>query len=290
MKKEMFFRLWVAALLLVFVGVTGAAAASVAPTLVDPWKSGDAAFECSQVACCDSDYHYKFDNWGDVTYYGEYTVDGGNKITISNNNGYSFDWSSAWPVSCVIVKGSNAANVYCYPGGAYSDSGLFAPTRYDKNGNPVGTYAISHVTFCYNEPDTCYEQETAWAQGTRYVTRGNWAMYVDYSDEEKTVDIIAGQNMVVGTATFSAPAEGKVTITINLTGGAIFYYDPADPYEDNNLKVQDYASTPPAKNPAPGRFAWKKHIETGATTADIEVPQNSFYGVHLDVAVPVPCE
>ncbi len=268
--------------------------ASVEPTLVDPWQSGDAAFECGQVACCESDFHYKFDEWEGPTFDGPYEVDGGNIITISNDDGYSFSWTSVWPVSCLIVKGSNAANIYCYDPPSYGDNEMFAPTKYDKDGNPNGTFAISHSTFCYSEPDMCYEEETAWAAGNRYVKKGNWAMYVEYDDEEKTVDVIADGGdpltaKMIGTATFSAPVNGYVTISINLTGG-IFYYDLNDPLYDHNLKVQDYATKPPAKNPAPGLFAWKEAIESGSTTATITVPQNYYYGVHLDVAVAVPCD
>lgn len=262
-------------------------ASSVEPYLVEDWQSGDAGFECGQVPCCDSDFHYKFDEWQDENYDGAYTVDGPTTITISNNDGYSFDWTSEWPVSCVIVKGGPSANVYCYSSGSYGDTELFAPTN-PNNNNP---YGISHVTFCYNEPDMCYEEETAWAEGARYVNRGNWAMYVDYYGLEKTVELIAdyGNYVHAGTVTFSAPVDGWVTISVNLTGGAIFYYDLNDPLCDDNLKVQDYAQEP-TKTPSPGRFEWKTRIEPGSTTGSIVVPENNFYGVHLDIALPVPCE
>ncbi len=257
-------------LVLMVVLATVAAAASVMPTLVDPWQSGNAAFECGQVECCSSEFHYKIDN----NTAGNPTVitPEGNTITITNSNGYTFDWQSNWPVSCVIVKGGRGANVYCYRG-AYSDTALVAPSGKE----------ISHVTFCYNEPVMCYKGETAWAQGTRYVTRGNWAMYVEYKGEAKTVNLMAAQTIVVGTATFSAPSDGYVTIDISLTGGTIF-----DPDEDENIKIQDYATKPPAVNPSPGLFAWK-WTASGAN-ATVVVPQNNYYGVHLDVAIPVPCQ
>ena len=293
--KKTNFKVLAMAMVLLFAWAGMTMAALVVPTLYERWQSGNAAFECGQVECCDSYFHYKFDSWADVPvdYDGDYTVDGGNIINISNNDGFSFNWTSAWPVSCVIVKGGNAANVYCYSGGAYGDTGMFAPTKYDKDGNPVGTFEISHVTFCYNEDGMCFEEETAWAEGTPYVKKGSWAMYSAYSGEEKTVDLIADGGdpataKVVGTATFSAPNEGYVTITIILTD-AIFYYDLNDPLYDDNLKVQDYDKAP-NKNPAPGKFDWKTRIEPGSTAGSIAVPQNNFYGVHLDVAVPVPCE
>lgn len=262
----------------------------IEPTVVD-WKAGDAAFECGQAGST-ADYAYKVDN---PAYNGTYITDEGNEITISNSDSVFFDWASNWPVDMVIVKASTKANLFDYTN-AYLDTDVYSvvksPAEYDENGNMIKEptfYEISHVTFCYNEPEQCWKEETAWAAGTRYVTRGNWAMYVAYNGEEKTVDIIAGQYMKVGTATFSAPVDGMVTITINLTG-AIFYYDVKDPLYDDNLKIQDYASKPPAQNPAPGLFAWKWQIPVGETHAEVQVPLNNYYGVHLDVAVPVPCE
>lgn len=50
-----------------------------------------------------------------------------------------------YKVSAVIVKGSNAANVYVYPDGILSDSELFAPGE-----KPM----VSNLTFCFMECDT----------------------------------------------------------------------------------------------------------------------------------------
>jgi hypothetical protein len=203
----------------------------------------------------------------------------------------------------VIVKGGTpndgtGANVYYYdlkgdPQKTYGDSGLAAP----PTGNQQNIAGLSNLTFCFNVVECgngngeCYQDETAWAANgnapgsLRYVNRGNWATYVAYA--AKTVNIYAGQNMLAGTATFSAEYDGKVDITINLTGGFIFFHKDADNPEDN-LKVQDYA-TAPSGNPAPGLFAWKETLAFGATTATITVPLNNFYGIHLDVAYPVEC-
>ncbi len=119
--------------------------------------------------------------------------------------------------------------------------------------------------------------ETAWAAGTRYVEQGNWAMYTEYNGEVKTVTLYAGQIMEAGTVAFSAPAGGYVTITITLNAGWRFYDDP----EQENVKIQDYESAPPAENPNPGGFAHKGYA-TGSPF-QIVVPQNNFYGVHVDV-------
>jgi hypothetical protein len=105
-------------------------------------------------------------------------------------------------------------------------------------------------------------------------------MYFTYSGIEKTVTLYAGQYMDVGTVTFT-PSGDYVTITINLSG-AVF----ADVYE--NLKIQDYAVAPTTK-PAIGHFDWKYTYPFGETTASVTVPLAPFYGVHLDVAVEVPC-
>lgn len=49
-------------------------------------------------------------------------------------------------IGAVIVKGSNAANVYFYPDGTMGDSGLASPIN--ASGNPAG---LSNLTFCFVE-------------------------------------------------------------------------------------------------------------------------------------------
>jgi hypothetical protein len=111
-------------------------------TIVDSWQSGNAAFECTEAggAC---GYTYKIDEWDEE--FGmddEYIPTEGNKITILNSNGSTFDWKSDYPVCKVVVKAGRGAYVYSYPNGAYHDEGLIG---YKSKG-------ISHVTFCYGEP------------------------------------------------------------------------------------------------------------------------------------------
>lgn len=184
----------------------------------------------------------------------------------------------------IRVKGGNRYLTYDYTDND-GDLHLYAPM------NKGGQWAsISHITFCgYFTPEEagCYQDETAWADGDPYnpAGGGNWAMYVTYEGEEKTVAIYAAQHMNAGTATFSEPDNNdNVTITIDLENGFIFSGNGVD----DNLKVQDYAS-PPSGNPKPGQFNWKTLIPVGDTSGIIIVPENNFYGVHLDVAYLVDC-
>lgn len=258
-------------------------ATDVVPDLIEQFQPGDAYYECSTYGC-GGDYAYKFDNWDPATVNGARNVDGGNVITISNATRSTFDWSSEYPVCAVIVKASTRAYVFQYPGGSYGDTGLYSPLN-PNNGNP---FDISHVTFCYDQVDVCWEEETAWTSGSNYVNRGNWAMYSTYDELVAGVEIIADGGScptVIGTATLTDLDNGLVSIDIVLEG-AIFYYDVGDPLLDNNLKVQDYSDVPPRRNPAPGRFDWKVRVEPGSSTGSIVVPANNFYGIHLDVALP----
>jgi len=138
---------------------------------------------------------------------------------------------------------------------------------------------IMYVVQCCEE-EPCFEfmDETAWAAGTRYVSRGNWATFTPYVPDS-TVNLYAGQTMLAGTVYFSTPVDGWVTITITLTPPWEF----APVFE--NMKVQDYAEAP-SGNPSPGLFAWK----TTAPPATITVPLNNFYGVHADVGYWVEVE
>lgn len=146
---------------------------------------------------------------------------------------------------------------------------------------PVSERTVSGLDFVNQQDKVCYKEETAWAAGTRYVQKGNWATYTPYSGGEKTVDIFAGQHIYVGTAKFTENVDKTVTITINLKNGAAF----TDVQE--NLKIQGYDSGSKSltKNPAPGKFTTYKGTITGGS-ATVTVPQYAYYGIHLDVKVP----
>ena len=115
--------------------------------------------------------------------------------------------------------------------------------------------------------------ETAWADGDRYVDPGSWATYTPYG-ADNTVTLYAGQTMDAGTVHFSEAAGGYVTITITLNEGWRFYD------VDENVKIQDYAEVP-SGNPSPGQFFSKG--DAIVSPFSIDVPVNNFYGVHVDV-------
>jgi hypothetical protein len=289
-------------LALLLVGVSAAWAASVEPEARTNINYGDAAHYC--VTTLGYDWGLKIEAWGgpggerdmNGTYSGAYDSKGKlhedfeNVITLSKATRYTFDWESdPYAIDAVVVQGGWMDNIFFYDPAVKSDTELYP---YDSGTKKKET--ISHISFCWNKTDDngddeCYQDETAWAVGLPYVEQGNWAMYVPYYGKELTVALLAGKYMDAGTVTFSAPVEGMVTITINLDNDFIFYYDVLDTEEDDNLKVQDY-EVDPSENPAPGLFAWKKLIPFGSTTGSITVPQNNYYGVHLDLAQLVPCE
>lgn len=191
-------------------------------------------------------------------------------------------------IGAAIVKGSNDANTYVYNPQRISDLGLASPVN--ESGKPSG---LSNLTFCWNPVDQggndCFTDETAWAAGNRYVSKGNWATYTPYVVGGKPITLYAGQTYVAGTVSFSAPADKVVTITITLNDGFRFALNPTevDGVYKNNVKVQDYADKPPLVNPAPGLFKWHQ-VATGRSTT-IEVPLNNYYGVHVDIERKIPC-
>lgn len=91
-------------------------------------------------------------NYGDFDFDGDLEFDGvfpeglnvtveGNFISFEMGNCISFDGKS-YKVGAVIVKGSNAANVYYYANGTLKDGGLAAPG---------GLRMVSNLTFCFIE-------------------------------------------------------------------------------------------------------------------------------------------
>jgi len=181
----------------------------------------------------------------------EKTISGltpGETYTVTETNVLGSGWSTIWQ-----VEGGSS--------GSGQSASLSAP----------GT-----ITFTNTYTAGCsWKDETAWADGIRYVQQGNWATYTPYGGVAETVTLWAGQNKNAGTVSFSAPSNGQVEITITLNSG--WRFDPGKP---ENVKIQDYVSAP-SGNPNPGGFAHKAYAQNSPFT--ITVPQKNYYGVHVDV-------
>jgi hypothetical protein len=194
------------------------------------------------------------------------TGQGDDCFSVSDANSIKLDEGYDHNIVVVITldEKSSGGTVYIKAGSEQSGAGCFGAYEFEGD--------------C-DDDEPCYEysNETAWADGTRYIARGNWATFTPYA--EGSVSIYAGQHNYAGTATFSAVENGMVTITIALADGWSLQDNG-----DNNVKIQGYSSAP-SGNPSPGRFAHKGNdLEVTVTAAD-------FYGIHLDVRalVEVPC-
>jgi hypothetical protein len=115
---------------------------------ISPWQSGDAEFECAQAGGCDGG-SYKMDQG---VYAGSSFNGGG--VTVTGISKQEFSWSSIYPVCKIIVKAGNGAYIFDI-GGAQSGS-----VPYPKDLN-VKEKDISHITFCFGEPQKICKD--AWA-------------------------------------------------------------------------------------------------------------------------------
>jgi hypothetical protein len=158
---------------------------------------------------------------------------------------------------------------------------------YGNTAKIVETGQSASATLKVNVQCLIFKGETAWAANgntpgsLRYTPRGNWATYVKYEGVQKTTTLFAGQHIDVGSVTFSAPLNGHILVTINLTDGWEFE-NVAE-----NVMIQDYASAP-SGNPAPGLFAHKGSADPAQSSFSIPVPLNNFYGVHVNVGQWMP--
>jgi len=187
-------------------------------------------------------------------------------VTAPNGDSFTYDWDFAY---------EDYGQAQC------------GPHQYDNTATIVETGQDADATLKVNVECLIFEGETAWASNLldqplqlRYTQRGNWATYVEY-EANKTTTLYAGQTTDVGTVHFSAVSGGMVDITVTLTGDWEFE-DVAE-----NLKVQDYA-TAPSGNPSPGQFDHKKDCDATSNVCVITVPENNFYGVHVNVGAWVP--
>jgi hypothetical protein len=91
--------------------------------------------------------------------------------------------------------------------GSFSTSGSVSYSRtftcFDDKGqhiniatiNETGQTSSATVTVICKEKEKVCQEETAWAAGSRYVSRGNWATYTPYNGEAKSVTLFAGRRL-----------------------------------------------------------------------------------------------
>jgi hypothetical protein len=172
---------------------------------------------------------------------------------------------------------------YCVKAGTNVENDVFDPSQECVTLFGVDNKGISHFTLEFEEIplDECWKGETAWAAGTRYTARGNWATYTTFADGLEVI-LYAGQTYEAGTVTFVSDGFGGVDITITLNDG--FRFEMDETY--TNVYVQDYAVAP-SGNPASGLFDHKAFADSSPFT--IKVPLNNFYGVHVNVERVVEC-
>lgn len=165
-------------------------------------------------------------------------------------------------------------------GAYYSVSGL--QQGQGNNCKYTFTYHSDDPAYSFSRdctpPPTCYQNDSAWGTGDRYVSRGNWATFSAYSSEKPT-NIYAGQSKHAGSVTMSPVSAGnEVTLTITLNSGWSLQE------VSNPVKIHGYSTSQAgAGNPSPGRFAFK------GSSLTVTVPAYAFYGIHLDVRQVVPC-
>jgi hypothetical protein len=128
------------------------------------------------------------------------------------------------------------------------------------------------------DTENCFSYDTAWADGSSYVSQGSWATFSTFAPNS-VVTLYAGQTKVAGTVSLSSvDVNGNVTITVT------FASDWSQQEVSESVKIQGYDSAP-SGNPAIGNFTTYKGNDLTVT-----VPYYPFYGIHLDVRKSVSCE
>ena len=147
--------------LALLLGTSSAQATTVTPTLV-----------AGNPTCQDLGYDYGFKPsvGGSETTEGTYDDPNSGVVVTweySQNGSTSYvDWTSNIGPVAVIVKGSDAANVYSYDGTVLSDTNLVTPTN--ASGKPAG---LSHLEFCFN-----YNATVTKTANTSYTRDFDWTI------------------------------------------------------------------------------------------------------------------
>ena len=195
--------------------------------------------------CADFGYPYgfgfKIDGSADGTYpfidgYGALTggapQDPFNSVTISNSDGYYFDWSATLGIDAVIVKGGQGSigNFYEYIPEETSDTGLHPPMH---DGKP---YGISHIEFCYDyelditkSVDPTYTRTFSW-DIAKSVSPDSWDLFTgDSATSQYTVSLTKHDGVDSDWA-----VSGLITVTNNTPLDAVV--------EDVTDELSDFGS------------------------------------------------
>jgi hypothetical protein len=140
--------------ILAFMACVGMASAG----LVAGTTSGDGVIpdlimdnpSCAEAGCNGIDFKIESTS-GDYT--GTYFIDETHWIKITSfivqgqTNHNSMNWTSNFDVDCILMKGANGADAYCYNPSVQGDTFLSPPVNPSKK--PA---AISHINICYKKP------------------------------------------------------------------------------------------------------------------------------------------
>lgn len=146
-----------------------------------------------------------------------------------------FDWSSNIGVDAVFVKGGPGGNLYLYDPEETSDDGLHAPFNEDSG----EFYAVSHISFCYDQEQTGDVALTKEATGD--VPEGaTFTFDVDCTEDEFGSTGIELTDDQTETVVDGAPADTECTITETDDAGAdttTFEVDGTDEGETDSVIV-----------------------------------------------------
>jgi hypothetical protein len=233
--------------------VTAPSEEGVAPVVITGANNGGNV-TCAEVAAAfglPAGYFYcgeKID-YNDGTFDGEFPE--GLLVEVKEGKYVSFSLESplviegrSYVIGAAIVKGGNKANVYYYPGGSMSDSGLSAPVN--ASGKPAG---LSNLTFCLMEklPELViglktylatpvpgevitYNRKTSWAvsDGLGYETNSLFMGYSVYNyGVDNNIDLILslltgriGKIGVITAKDFWEEGVHYLEVTVNLDSKA----------------------------------------------------------------------
>lgn len=162
-------------------------------------------------------------------------------------------------------------------------------------GEKTGKNWFMKFDYCVQEcppeepPTDCWQEETGWADGPRYVETGSWAMYTPLFKDDvlwgplnSPVNIYAGNPknnpVIAGTVEFawSTTEANRIIVTITLQDG----WELID--DDESVKMNGYDPAP-SGNPDIGNFKYK------GTSLTWTIPVCRYLGIHLDLRKKIDC-
>ncbi len=205
-------------------------------------------------------------------------------VTVTSGNGFYLSAVDLY-IGSTIATGSNPApGQFPYHSGNLSNETTVFSFEFDKDDLPATFYIAVHANVYQIVDNTVVNSNSAWGDGTRFTTKGNWATYFTYEIQNdccllstETFTIYGGQTIDAGTLLVT---NDETNLYVTYTSNDNWYFGALHLYvgDLNDLPVNN------AGNPVNGSFPYTTDLQSAGQSYTFTIPLSSLSGCYIIAA------